>query len=59
VRRSTIVQKWTESTSCSKETIFDGYKSPLNSNSVFVIIVYIIKVRFLCGGKNKKASSIF
>jgi hypothetical protein len=29
-----------KSTSCSKETIFDGYKSPLNSNSVFVIIVY-------------------
>ena len=27
-----------ESTSCSKETILVGYKSPLYSNSVFVIM---------------------
>jgi hypothetical protein len=28
-----------------KGNYFDGYKSPLNSNSVFVIILYLINIK--------------
>jgi hypothetical protein len=42
-----------------KETIFDGYKSPLNSNSVFVIILYLINIKpFICFKHTKKLYSL-
>jgi hypothetical protein len=37
-----------------KGNYFDGYKSPLNSNSVFVIILYLINIKPLFVLKHTK-----
>jgi alanine dehydrogenase len=42
-----------------KGNYFDGYKSPLNSNSVFVIILYLINIKPLFVLKHKKTIFTF
>jgi hypothetical protein len=43
-----------------KGNYFDGYKSPLNSNSVFVIILYLINIKpFICSQTYKKTIFTF